>query len=143
MSDLLWTTIKGISDSLNFFTRSSSNSPHELLVMTSRARSIISSVLRVRSTLFSPTSPESSIPAVSTSTTGPKAVISNDFFTGSVVVPAWSPKRFHAYLTVYYLSDPRQGLELRPALLALGNDAAHLVARRRRNRDASHRSRQC
>jgi len=36
---------------------------------------------------FSPSSPTSSIPAVSMMTTGPMGRISMDFFTGSVVVP--------------------------------------------------------
>ena len=88
ISDLLWIIMNGISFSLNLEIRSVSELSHSLPAITISARSIMSRVRKVRSTLFIPRSPVSSMPAVSTSITGPKPVISKDFLTGSVVVPA-------------------------------------------------------
>lgn len=88
-STMLKTMMKGISLRLNSFISISSCSPNWLCAITSSARSTIFIDSRVLLTLFNPSSPLSSTPAVSTRITGPKFSISTDFFTGSVVVPAW------------------------------------------------------
>ena len=75
-SHLLCMIIKGTSWSTNCDISSSSKTPHVLLATIRIPRSISSSVLKVLSILFLPRSPVSSVPAVSTSITGPKPVIS-------------------------------------------------------------------
>ncbi len=67
-----------------------SNSPTELSVIRSIARSIVLITSRLRAIRFSPSIPSSSIPAVSINTTAPSPPISIFFETGSVVVPATS-----------------------------------------------------
>ncbi len=54
------------------------------------AKSAVESVRIVEVILLQPSSPTSSIPAVSIMTTGPYGKSSTDFLTGSVVVPGTS-----------------------------------------------------
>lgn len=88
-STMLKTMMKGMSFLLNSFISVSSCSPNWLCATTSSARSIIFIDSWVLLTRFNPNSPSSSTPAVSTKIIGPRVSISTDFFTGSVVVPAW------------------------------------------------------
>ncbi|KAF5028332.1 hypothetical protein DSECCO2_660180 [anaerobic digester metagenome] len=89
-SDLLCTIMKGVSLFLNSLISAISCDPNLFPAISKTAQSTVLidwSDFRMR---FSPRSPVSSIPAVSTIMTGPIPKISTDFFTGSVVVPACS-----------------------------------------------------
>ncbi len=81
-----------ISESLSMTERSGVPMP-ETASMTRIARSTCSSTCQVFSALSVPSSPTSSIPAVSINVTGPIGGISIALYTGSAVVPGTSETR--------------------------------------------------
>ncbi len=89
-STLLKITTTGVLRSWNSSRMPSSNSPHEPASVTSTPRSVRSKTCIVRRARSSPSTPTSSMPAVSMKRTGPSGSSSIGFSTGSVVVPAKS-----------------------------------------------------